>query len=57
MEQKDLFLSPVLGIFGQRIGQALQKVHERNGAKFYAEAQTVGITVRSPRDFEQSDHP
>jgi len=33
------------GIFGERIGRALQKIHEKNGARFYSEANVIEITV------------
>ena len=35
-----------LGIFGEKVGLALQKVHEKNGAKFYPETQITELTVR-----------
>ncbi|CAF0778011.1 unnamed protein product [Adineta steineri] len=33
-----------LGIFGEKIARAVQKVHEKNGAKFYAEANITELT-------------
>ena len=35
----------VAGIFGEKVARALQKVHERNGAKFYPEAFVTELTV------------
>lgn len=35
-----------VGVFGERIGQAIQKIHERNGAIFYAQTDVVKIIVR-----------
>jgi hypothetical protein len=35
----------ILGIFGEKVSRALQKVHENNGAKFYAEANVTELTV------------
>ncbi|CAF4437661.1 unnamed protein product, partial [Rotaria magnacalcarata] len=37
---------PMARIFGQRIGQALQKIHEKNGAIFYPQANVTKLTVR-----------
>lgn len=34
-----------LGIFGERVARAVQKVHEKNGAKFYPEANVTEISV------------
>jgi len=36
---------PVSGIFGQIIARAIQKIHEKNGATFYAETQITELTV------------
>ena len=35
----------ILGLFGEKVALALQKVHEKNGAKFYSEAQATELTV------------
>ncbi|CAF0763412.1 unnamed protein product [Adineta steineri] len=35
---------PMLRIFGERIGHAIQKIHESNGAKFYSQATVTEIT-------------
>jgi len=35
---------PMLRIFGEQIGRALQKIHEKNGAKFYSEANVMELT-------------
>lgn len=40
------------GTFGERIGRALQKLHEKNGAKFYSQAivtQLIAYSTKSNR--------
>lgn len=38
------------GIFGERIGRALQKIHEKNGARFYPQATVTQLMVCSIRN-------
>ncbi|CAF4020689.1 unnamed protein product, partial [Rotaria magnacalcarata] len=40
---------PMARIFGQRIGQALQKIHEKNGAIFYPQANVTKLTGENNR--------
>ncbi|CAF1415713.1 unnamed protein product [Adineta ricciae] len=39
-----LLKAPMIRIFGEKIARALQNVHEKNGAKFYPEANVTEIT-------------
>ncbi|CAF0718374.1 unnamed protein product [Adineta steineri] len=39
-----LLKAPMIRIFGEKIARAVQKVHEKNGAKFYAEANITELT-------------
>ncbi|CAF1383220.1 unnamed protein product [Rotaria sp. Silwood1] len=40
---------PMRRIFGERIGRALQKVHEKNGAIFYSQADVIKLTGENNR--------
>ncbi len=42
---KNSLLDLFSGIFGEKIGRALQKIHEKNGAKFYSEVNVTELTV------------
>jgi hypothetical protein len=35
----------IVGLFGEKVALALQKVHEKNGAKFYSAASATELTV------------
>jgi NADPH-dependent 2,4-dienoyl-CoA reductase/sulfur reductase-like enzyme len=39
-----LLKAPMIRIFGEKVALALQKVHEKNGAKFYSEANVTELT-------------
>lgn len=39
-----LLKAPMIRIFGEKIARAVQKVHEKNGAKFYPEANVTEIS-------------
>ncbi len=36
----------ISGIFGEKVALALQRVHEKNGVKFYSEVNVTELTVR-----------
>ncbi|CAF2584587.1 unnamed protein product [Rotaria sp. Silwood2] len=40
---------PMTRIFGERIGRALQKIHEKNGAIFYSQANVIKLTGENNR--------
>ena len=46
---------PMIRILGEKVGQALQKVHEKNGAKFFSSATVTEITVQFVICFKKSN--